>query len=41
VVKQVLIGFNPQGVIVPIASLLPLKQLKPALKNSHKYQKVL
>ena len=39
--KQVHIGFDPQGVIVPIPSLLPLKQLKPALKNSHKYQQVL
>jgi ParB-like chromosome segregation protein Spo0J len=39
--KQVSIAFNPQGVIVPIASILPLKQVKFVMRSSQKYQQVL
>jgi RepB plasmid partitioning protein/ParB/Sulfiredoxin domain len=39
--KQVPIAFDPQGLIVPITSILPLKQLKLSLKSSQKYQQVL
>ena len=27
--KEVRIGFDPNGVILPIGSILPLRQLKP------------
>ena len=30
--KQVSMGFDPNGLIVPIANILPLKQLRPSLK---------
>ncbi|MGA3318787.1 MAG: ParB/Srx family N-terminal domain-containing protein [Candidatus Korobacteraceae bacterium] len=39
--KQVSIAFNPQGIIVPIASILPLKQVKFVMRSSQKYQQVL
>jgi ParB-like chromosome segregation protein Spo0J len=39
--KQVRIGFDPAGVIVPIANILPLKQLKPVVRSSQKFQQVL
>jgi len=39
--KQVQIGFDPRGIIVPITSILPLRQLKPSVKSSQKYQQVL
>jgi G3E family GTPase len=39
--KQVPIAFDPQGLIVPITSILPLKQLKFSMKSSQKYQQVL
>jgi ParB-like chromosome segregation protein Spo0J len=39
--KQVRIGFDPSGVILPIGSILPLKQLKSVVKFSQKYQQVL
>jgi hypothetical protein len=38
---KVRIAFDPRGVILPIESLLPLKQLKPAHRNTNKYQQVL
>jgi hypothetical protein len=39
--KQVSIAFNPQGVVVPITNILPLKQVKPVMRSSQKYQQVL
>ena len=39
--KQVPIAFDPQGLIVPITSILPLKQLNSSMKSSQKYQQVL
>jgi ParB-like chromosome segregation protein Spo0J len=39
--KQVRIGFDPAGVIVPITNILPLKQLKPIVRSSQKFQQVL
>jgi hypothetical protein len=39
--KQVHIGFNPSGILVPLISLLPTKQLKPIIKMSQKYQQIL
>ncbi len=39
--KQVRLGFESQGVMVPLANIMPMKQLKPALRNSEKYQQVL
>jgi ParB-like chromosome segregation protein Spo0J len=38
--KRVRIGFDPQGITVPITNLLPLKHMK-SLKSSAKYQQVL
>ncbi len=35
------LAFDPQGMIVPIASILPLKQLKLGVRSSQKYQQVL
>jgi hypothetical protein len=39
--KQVPMGFNPNGIILPITNILPLKQVKASLKVSRKYQQVL
>jgi hypothetical protein len=39
--KQVRAAFERQAIIVPIASILPLKQLKLGVKSTHKYQQVL
>src|SRR5712692_6817552 len=39
--KQVSIAFNPQGLVVPITNILPLKQVKPVMRSSQKYQQVL
>jgi hypothetical protein len=39
--KQVSLAFNPQGLIVPVANILPLKQLKGSIKNTQKYRQVL
>lgn len=39
--KQVRIGFDPSGVVVPLCNLLPTKQLKPVVKTSQKYQQIL
>jgi hypothetical protein len=39
--KQVSIAFNPQGVVVPLTNILPLKQVKPVMRSSQKYQQVL
>ena len=39
--KQVSIAFNAQGLLVPITNILPLKQVKPVMRSSQKYQQVL
>jgi ParB-like chromosome segregation protein Spo0J len=39
--KNVQIAFDRKGVILPIANILPLKQLKPGMKVTQKYQQVL
>jgi ParB-like chromosome segregation protein Spo0J len=39
--NQVPIAFDPQGMIVPITDILPLKHLKFALRSTKKYQQVL
>lgn len=39
--KQVSIAFDLQGIIVPISSILPLKQVKASIRSSQKYQQVL
>lgn len=39
--KKVAIGFDPHGLILPIASILPLKQVTPSFKSSEKYRQVL
>lgn len=39
--KQVRMGFDPQGIVVPIANILPLKQLRTSLKSSQKYRQIL
>jgi hypothetical protein len=39
--KQVSLAFDPQGVMVSVAAILPLKHLKFPMKSSYKYQQVL
>jgi hypothetical protein len=39
--KQVQLAFKPQGMIVPITSILPLKHIKTSIRCSQKYQQVL
>ena len=39
--KQVSMGFNPNGIVLPIANILPLKQVKASWKTTKKYQQVL
>ena len=39
--KKVAIAFDPQGLILPITSILPLKQVTPSFKSSEKYRQVL
>lgn len=39
--KQVRIGFDPSGAVVPLCNLLPTKQLKAVVKASQKYQQIL
>src|SRR5436190_8101077 len=39
--KAVRMGFDPHGVMLPMQSLLPLKQLKPTQKTTQKFQQVL
>jgi hypothetical protein len=41
VTKQVSIAFHPQGVVLPITSILPLKQVKSTIVGTQKYQQVL
>ncbi len=39
--RSVSLGFDPHGILVPLANLLPLKQLSAAFKLSEKYQQIL
>jgi hypothetical protein len=39
--KQVSLAFDPQGRVVPITNILPMKQLKPSIKSTQKYKQVL
>lgn len=39
--KQVSIGFDRHGLLLPMASILPVKQLRPSQKASEKYLQVL
>jgi ParB-like chromosome segregation protein Spo0J len=39
--KRVAIGFDPQGLTLPITSILPLKQVRSCSKSSEKYRQVL
>jgi ParB-like chromosome segregation protein Spo0J len=41
VAKQVRIGFDPSGVVVPLSNILPTKQLKSIVKTSQKYHQIL
>jgi ParB-like chromosome segregation protein Spo0J len=39
--KQVRVGFDRQGVTIPVINILPVKQLKPIVKASQKYHQIL
>jgi RepB plasmid partitioning protein/ParB-like nuclease domain len=39
--KHVPLAFDPQGIILPITSILPLKQVKSSIKSSQKFLQVL
>ena len=39
--KQVALAFDPQGMVIPITSILPLKHVKPSIRSSQKFQQVL
>jgi ParB-like chromosome segregation protein Spo0J len=39
--KQVSVAFDPQGMILPVASILPLRQVKSTMRATEKYQQVL
>ena len=39
--KEVRIGFDPNGVILPIGSILPSRHLKPGVRVTQKYQQIL
>jgi hypothetical protein len=39
--KPVSLAFDPQGMMVPIPSILPLKTLRQQMRSSYKYQQVL
>jgi ParB-like chromosome segregation protein Spo0J len=39
--KQVALAFSPEGLILPIASILPLKPIKVLIKSTLKYQQIL
>jgi RepB plasmid partitioning protein/ParB-like nuclease domain len=39
--KQVALAFDPQGLTVPISSILPMKQVKTSIRVTQKYQQVL
>jgi hypothetical protein len=39
--KQISLAFDPKGMMVPIAAILPLKQITSPIKSSSKYQQIL
>lgn len=39
--KQVSMAFHPQGVLLPVEKILPLRQVKPTIRSSQKYHQVL
>ncbi len=39
--KQISMAFNPQGLLLPLTSILPLKHVKPVVRSSQKYHQVL
>jgi ParB-like chromosome segregation protein Spo0J len=39
--KEVRIGFDPNGVTLPVSSILPVRQLKPGVRATQKYQQIL
>ncbi len=39
--KKVSFAFHAEGIVVPIANILPLKQVRPVMRHSDKYQQVL
>ena len=39
--KQVALAFDPQGMVIPITSILPLKHVKASIRSSQKFQQVL
>jgi len=39
--KQVSLAFKPEGMVVPITSILPLKQIKQSIRSTQRYQQVL
>jgi len=39
--KRVQLAFDPQGIIVPVGHILPLKQFEPHMTGTQKYQQVL
>ncbi len=39
--KQVAIAFDPQGMVLPITCILPLKQMKSSIIGTQKYQQLL
>jgi hypothetical protein len=39
--KQVSVSFAPQGIVVPVSNLLPLKQIKSSIRSTQKYLQVL
>jgi len=39
--KPVSLAFDPNGMLIPIPAILPLKTLRQQMKSSHKYQQVL
>jgi ParB-like chromosome segregation protein Spo0J len=39
--RQVSIAFDPSGVVLPVTSILPLKQIKSSVVGTVKYQQVL
>ena len=38
--EKVEMGFDPDGIMLPIERILPLRQLKPAVKKTHKYHRI-
>lgn len=39
--KTVPLAFDPQGLILPISAILPLKQIRPGIVSTQKYQQIL